>query len=313
MSDIFALRTNRAAWASFILGLLSLACALWSVIEDEPVLVFAALSLVPPTLVLGFLSQTRLQLRGSRLASWGMGASILALPCSLLSSLLDNARAAAVQSGSTCKLKQIALAMHNYADDHELRFPPPAIYSKDGQSLLSWRVLLLPYLDQQEVYNRFNFDEPWDSPNNIELLKEMPSVYRRPNWSARADGYKTIYQVFVGPGTIFGSKQIPSLPEVSYADGVSNTVLVVEAFEPVPWTKPEDLLYAGDQPLPPLGGLYHNLGWRPFGGEVRYKYGFQAAFADAHVQKFPRFGPYFAESNIRALVTWNGGERVQLP
>ena len=267
MSDILVARTNRAAWAGFILGLVGLACALWSLLQDEPILVFVALSLVLPTLILGLASQARTQPCGSNLARWGMGASLLALPCSLLSSLLDNPRCAAVQSESSRKLKQIALAMHDYADDHDLRFPPPAIRSKDGQPLLSSHVTILPYLQQQELYNRFHLDEPWDSPHNRELLREMPNIYRRPNVSARTDEYKTIYQVFVGPGTIFGSKPIPSLREVSFADGASSTLMVVEAFEPVFWTKPDDVVYSPDQPLPPLGGLYRNL-WQPFRGEV---------------------------------------------
>ena len=75
------------------------------------------------------------------------------------------ARSAAKRATSTNNLKQLSLAMHNYANVHRY-FPRQAIYSKDGKPLLSWRVALLPYLEQMPLYNKFKLDEPWDSPHN---------------------------------------------------------------------------------------------------------------------------------------------------
>lgn len=124
----------------------------------------------------------------------------------------------------------------------------------------------------------------------------------------KSDDTETLYQVVIGPGTIFGGRKIPSLVDITKADGASHTLLVVEAVESVPWTKPADLEITPDQPLPPLGGLYRNLGWRPFaGGNLNIV---QAAFADGHVQSVSKD---WMKSNIRALATWNGGEAVELP
>jgi hypothetical protein len=96
-------------------------------------------------------------------------------------------------------LQQIAAAMHNYYDTYGY-LPPAAVYGKNGKPLLSWRVLLLPFLDQNELYRQFHLDEPWDSAHNKKLLAQMPRVYRIPG---QKDKNATFYQVFVGESTIF--------------------------------------------------------------------------------------------------------------
>ena len=80
----------------------------------------------------------------------------------------------------TNNLKQIGRGMHIY---HEVngRLPPAAITDKDGKPLLSWRVAILPYVEQQALYNKFKLDEPWDSPHNKALIEEMPAVYACPS------------------------------------------------------------------------------------------------------------------------------------
>ncbi|OAI54196.1 hypothetical protein AYO44_15355 [Planctomycetaceae bacterium SCGC AG-212-F19] len=206
-------------------------------------------------------------------------------------------------------LKQIGLAFHIYHDEHG-HFPLAAHYSPDGRPLLSWRVLLLPYLEEQPLYQRFHLDEPWDSPHNIKLLEEMPRIYRRPaRGRTPADRDGTIYQVFVGPGSIFEGPRGLTLKQISEADGASMTLLVVEAAEVVPWTKPEDLTYAPGQPLPVLGGLFKGE-FRPFSGEYRSAV-FSALFADGHVQAVPL--PKGDDTNLRGMITWNGKESVVLP
>jgi len=110
---------------------------------------------------------------------------------------------AVARKQSILNLKQIALAMHNY---HDIMgsFPPPAIYSKDGKPLLSWRVALLPYLDQGNLYRQFHLDEPWDSAHNKKLLANRLKVYHIPG---SEDWISTYYQVFVGQDTIFGERR----------------------------------------------------------------------------------------------------------
>jgi hypothetical protein len=168
----------------------------------------------------------------------------------------------------------MAVAMHNYASTEQGRFPPPAVYSEDGRPLLSWRVLLLPYLEQGELSKQFKLDEPWDSPHNIRLLERMPRTYGPFDGSSPPRPFTTFYQVFVGEGTAFGGKQ--GLPvEAGSPDGNADTFLIVEAGEAVPWTKPEDLSYDASRPLPKLGGLFKNGGFR-------------VAMVDGSVRDIPR-------------------------
>jgi prepilin-type processing-associated H-X9-DG protein len=188
-------------------------------------------------------------------------------------------------------LKVIGLAMHNYHDTYG-SFPPPAIYSKEGEPLLSWRVLLLPFLEQEELYSQFQLDEPWDSANNLSLLAKMPRYYAPATGKPPQEPFATYYQVFVGPGAAFEGKKAFSF--ASFTDGTSNTILVIEAAKPVAWTKPEDLPFAPGQLLPKLGGL------SKFGAA-------NAAYVDGSVHYIPRDTD---EKILRALITRNGGEVV---
>lgn len=144
-------------------------------------------------------------------------------------------------------MKQIVLAMHNYNDDHQ-KLPAASLKTKDGKPGLSWRVALLPYIEQGNLHKQFKLDEPWDSPNNIKLLNQMPNTYASPG---EEGGTTTHYRVFVGNGAMFDHDK--SLFFTDITDGTSNTVAFVEATNAVPWTKPEELDYNPNGDLPPLG------------------------------------------------------------
>jgi hypothetical protein len=180
--------------------------------------------------------------------------------------------------------------MHNYHDVHG-RFPPAAVCGPDGKPLLSWRVAILPFLNCEELYKQFKLDEPWDSPHNIQLLSQMPGVYGPYKGKPPAGGM-TYFQVFVGPGTAFEGPE--GLTFEDFPDGTSNTILVVEAWDPVPWTKPEDLPYSADAPLPRLGGIVKN-------GNAR------VSFVDGSVHTLAQG---IKEETIRALITRNGNEEI---
>ncbi len=184
----------------------------------------------------------------------------------LLVPAVQKVREAANKVTSANNLKQIGIAIHDYEADHR-RFPPQAITNKEGKPLLSWRVEILPYVEQQGLYKQFKLDEPWDSTHNKALLEKMPKVYLHPAANIKEPGM-THYQAFAGPKTVFEPNQ--KIGFSSLLDGSSNIVMLIDAGEPVPWTKPEDLTYDPKKPLPKLGRLFST--------------GFNALFCDGHVR-----------------------------
>jgi hypothetical protein len=127
------------------------------------------------------------------------------------------------------------------------------VYGKDGKPLYSWRVLLLPYVEEQDLYKRFRLDEPWDSPHNRALLPEMPSTYPAPPGKAgKLPPYHIVCHVFVGKGAAFEGRQGLKFPD-DFPDGVSNTILVIEAGEPVRGPTPPTCPSSRTGPCPSCG------------------------------------------------------------
>jgi hypothetical protein len=184
----------------------------------------------------------------------------------------------------------MGLALVNYADTNGA-LPPAAVRGKDGRPLLSWRVALLPFIEQEPLYKEFHLDEPWDSPHNLTLLERMPKVYAPFSGKKTPQPFTTYYQVFVGKGTAFESPEGVALSD--FPNGTSHTILVTEAGEAVPWTKPEDLAYDPDGSLPPLGGVFETS--------------LRVVFADGTVRNFTREA--VAQDEFRSLITRDGGER----
>jgi hypothetical protein len=184
----------------------------------------------------------------------------------------ERVRKASRLSQTQNNLKQIALAMHNYHDSYA-HLPTQAILGKDGKPLLSWRVAILPFIEQQQLYMQFHLDEPWDSPHNKKWLETMPKTYASPTDPEGTQKYQTHYLGFVGPNAFFEGKQGMRIP-ADFPDGTSNTIMVVEASKSVPWTKPEDIDFDPDKPLPKIGGLFPN--------------GFVAALCDGSVRLVSR-------------------------
>jgi hypothetical protein len=179
--------------------------------------------------------------------------------------------------------------MLNYHDTHG-RLPPAVVYGKDGKPLYSWRVLILPFLDQVELYEQFHLDEPWDSPHNTRLLARMPRTYAPPPHKAsKVPPSHTVLHVLVGRGAAFEGREGLRFSE-DFPNGRANTFLVVEAGEPVPWSKPDDFDYDPDGPLPDLRGLFHD--------------GFRAGMADGHVQFVAK---ETCEATLRAAIQRTGG------
>ena len=181
-------------------------------------------------------------------------------------SFASTAQTASTRTQSINNLKQIGLAFHNFAASNN-HLPPPVLYGgKSGKVPYSWRVALLPYLEQQDLYNSYNFDEPWDGPSNSKLLDKMPAVYGYPRLGGTSKTHAA-YFVFTGEQTMLGKGAQPSFMDIT--DGMSNTILAVEAQREIPWTKPEDIPFDPQLPLPQIGGFHpdghqHSV-WRRLG------------------------------------------------
>jgi prepilin-type processing-associated H-X9-DG protein len=192
-------------------------------------------------------------------------------------------------------LKQIGLALHNYHDVNA-GFPPAAVVGKKGKPLLSWRVAILPYIDEAELYKKFHLDEPWDSEHNTKVLADnpMPKVFLAPGGTAKAGDKKTHYQVFTGNGAMFDVIEGSKIQSIT--DGTSNTLMVATAKTPVEWTKPADLEF--DPKGDPRDLLL-------FVNDVC-----NVAFADGSVRAMAKKTPV---ETFRAIITKAGGEVVDIP
>lgn len=192
------------------------------------------------------------------------------------------AREASHRSSCNCFLKQIGLALHNYHETYG-SFPPAFVLGPDGRPWHSWRVLILPFLECQPLYEEYRFDEPWDGPNNIKLLSKMPEVFACPsrprhveaNWFASLsfgllacdahpvsvrDG-NTSYAAVLGKDCAF--RGVEPLTKKEITDGLSNTLFIGESCRTsIPWTKPEDVDIAFHSKLDDPKGFssYHDHG-----------------------------------------------------
>lgn len=145
------------------------------------------------------------------------------------------------RSLSISNLEKIAAALNAYAADHGT-YPPPATRDSAGTKLHSWRVLILPYLGEDELYDQFDLDKAWNDPANMSIGFEVPSVYRHPNAGAMGMYSESAYYLVVGPETLF-PKTGPLGPD-QITDDPSQTVLVVEGWPLIAsnqWTEPVDL------------------------------------------------------------------------
>jgi len=188
-------------------------------------------------------------------------------------------------------LKQLGLSIHNYADQNNAMYPSYLV-DKKGKPTLSWRVMMLPYVEHDALYKKFKLDEPWDSDHNLKVYKDnpMPPVFLYPG--DKVEEKKTRYRVFTGNGAGWDATGVLKFP-AAFPDGLSITVAIVTAETAVPWTKPDELPF---DPEKPLGKLLHFRGDRTnvclFDGSVR------------------AVNKKVSEKTLKAAITRAGGEVI---
>lgn len=166
-------------------------------------------------------------------------------------------------------LKEIGLALQCYHDEHK-SFPPAYVCDERGKPMHSWRVLILPYLQQDwsgepaELYKKYDFSEPWDGPNNIKLAPAITALYQCPE-EVHSGASGVSYVAIVGRKTMWPGRKGIRRSEVK--DGLSNTIMVVETTgSGIQGSEPRDLNY-GQFPLQinsPVGGgiaSLHGKSW----------------------------------------------------
>jgi hypothetical protein len=244
----------------------------------------------------------RIQAMARNIHSWqfvciALVASLVAVPATIPWQLLaqqapEDRELEIDRRQALTQLKLIGQGMLRFENDVKT-FPPPALLNEEGKPLLSWRVMLLPYMGDKykELYSEFHLDEPWDSEHNKSLIGKMPAIYRCPR-STKADAGMTVFQVPRGPSTAFEGPNGFAIRQIT--DGTSKTIGIVEVDEDhaVPWTKPEDWAFDPANPAKNLGGHFSQMA-------------FLAMACESSVHAIPTATKKEA---LRALFTRNGGE-----
>jgi hypothetical protein len=229
---------------------------------------------------------------------------------------VQQARESALRSSCKCMLKQFGLALHNYHDAYG-SFPPAFVRGPDGRPWHSWRVLILPYLDGADLYSQYDFSEPWDGPNNIKLLEQMPCVFDCPTRQETGDasrlplasirilacgsgsrrpGMTTSFAAALGKDCVFRGSEPVTVKDI--IDGTTTTAMIGELTDAqIPWTKPEDI------DVRQHSRIGDPLGFSSSGRDG----GAYFLMADGTVR---RVYPSTQQHIVDALFTRNGGETV---
>lgn len=229
------------------------------------------------------------------------------LLCFLFLPALSRAREAARRTQCRNNLKQISIALLNYHDKFGC-YPLAFLRDAQGSPTLSWRVVILPYIDESRLFDKFDLSEPWNGPHNRTLTEKMPPVYACPSDSPDETKH-TSYVGVVGQETVW--PEVGSLAKAEILDGLENTIQLVEiARSDIVWTEPKELpfeaIHAGINPQSGLG--ISSLHSQPSGIMSRES-GVNAAFADGRVH-FLDAG--LNPATLAAMLTRSGGESVRV-
>ncbi|WP_425396150.1 DUF1559 domain-containing protein [Aeoliella sp.] len=205
---------------------------------------------------------------------------------------------------SRTQLRVVTLGLIKYEQAHG-HFPPPYVEDDEGNPLYSWRVLILPYIDYQAVYDEFHLDEPWESPHNHALLDTV-DIFSSPRHGRGAQTAYTDYLTVVGEGTVWDPTRNTSVSDVR--DGAENTLLAVEAGGyDIFWSEPRDIPL--DEGIRLLTGKAEArcevLRSGYFASDLHGLASRNVSFVDGRVE---RFGPLAQREDALALLTLAGGE-----
>ena len=228
-----------------------------------------------------------------RIALWLLAAgAVLAVLVALVLPAVRYSPEAARRMQCGNHLKQIALALQNYADVYG-GLPPAYTVDAAGKPLHSWRTLILPFLEQKALYDQIDLSKPWDDPANRAAMEAKRSVYRCP--SGNLPNGQTTYLAVVAPGGCFKPTEPRELTEIT--DGTSQTLMVIEVPDEhaVPWMSPHDAdeklatSFLGQAAKPP------------------HPNGAMAVFVDGHTQFLQRT---LDPTILRALISIAGNEKI---
>lgn len=275
-------QTSGKAIASLILGLLACTC-----VTAIPGLIFGVWALADINARPAQLKGTALAMIGIILSGLGLTVAPLGILMALLLPAVQAGREAARRTQCANNLKQMGLALHHFHEQHG-GFPPSATLDAEGNPPRSWRVEILPQLEERELRGAYRDGQPWDGPDNQALVSRMPRVYRCPSNATPTTSGETDYVFLAGDGA-FAPREGAGPKPRDIPDGTSHTLAVVEAHDlKIPWSAPRDL--DADR-LTDLGSKH------PGGAQVLFSDGSVRFLADS-----------LDPETLRALATRAGGE-----
>lgn len=233
---------------------------------------------------------------------WNIPASICGIGVTALAaySMFDPlfmraARVPPPRNPCAMRAKQLGIAIKNYHDAYKT-LPPIYLTDSQGKPLHSWRTLILPFIEEGNLYKQFRLDEPWNSPHNIEVSQKYLDMFHCPN-DKGAGSFDTSYVAVVGSDTAWNTKR----RKLAFKDGGADTILLIEMKNTsIAWAEPRDLDLSNLPPGITKTNLLHSLSNHHIGG-------FHALFADGHVELIPSTIPW---SQFEALLTKSGDETI---
>jgi hypothetical protein len=258
-----------------------------------------------PAIITGFVARKRIALGQASGNGFVTAGIVIGFVGSFLTTLLQiltgiglfipaaqGVRESARRMSCSSNMTQIGLGLHHYHSFYK-QLPATAIVGDANKRLLSWRVVILPFIGEQNLYEEFHHDEPWNSAHNLSLVERMPGAYGCPSagglgagglgagglgagglgagglgagglGAGRLGAGETVYLLPINrnprlaqnPAFAFEEDRVTTFKDI--LDGLANTILIVEAGQDdaVIWTKPEDLYVDLSNPIEMLGDAH---------------------------------------------------------